>query len=92
MAFAVHIYSIIFAGLIGLSCVAGGMFGVYLNAKSDTSVKIFGMDLSTGSVGVVFMAIGLLVALRMMKAVFASQRDIAGERAVMAGAEIAQKL
>jgi len=57
----VIIATIWITGIVGFSCVLGGIFAIYRNAVSPSEVELFGSKLTTGHVGVAFVFIGVVV-------------------------------
>ncbi len=50
----------IIAGILGLTCIVGGVYGIYKNAQGTTEIGLFGAHLSTANVGVAFVFIGVV--------------------------------
>jgi hypothetical protein len=55
--------------LISLACVGTGAFAIHRGATSNTKFDFLGAHLSTGSVGVALVGIGLLIGFFTIKAV-----------------------
>jgi hypothetical protein len=68
---------VVFMFILALICVLGGIFGIYLKAESNTEFTIMDFTLSTGHVGVAFMAIGIIIASGTMKSVLKNQKELA---------------
>jgi hypothetical protein len=78
-ALELHILIVkIFGGLAAMLSVLGcGLAAFSAAAAVNTVIEILGIRLSTASVGVAFMAIGLIVAYLAVKCVLKSQKEIA---------------
>jgi hypothetical protein len=57
----VIIAGLVIGGLVGFTCVLGGIFAIYRNALSPSEVGLLGSKLTTGHVGVAFVFIGMVV-------------------------------
>ncbi len=60
-ALALFFFIILLTTGISVGCIIGGAFAVYRGLTADTKFKMFGVELSSQSVGVAFMAIGLII-------------------------------
>jgi len=72
-----HIWIVCIFGILAFTCIVGGIVAVCQNAKSETEFNIFGAHLTTGHVGVAFVALGLIIAYFTVRSVLNNQRDIA---------------
>ena len=77
-ALPLHKLIVIIVGLLGLGCVIGGVVAIIIGAQAPSVVEILGAKLTTGSVGVALVGIGLLVGLFTFRAVLKNQHDLAG--------------
>lgn len=68
---------VVIFGLLALACVGGGVYAIFRSANADTTLDILGAHLSTGSVGVAFVGIGLIIGFFTVRAVLRNQRDLA---------------
>lgn len=76
-AMPLHSRIITIFGLLSAMCVIGGIVGIIWNAVEKTKFSLFGMELTTGHVGVAFVGIGMVTALFTVRAVLKSQHDLA---------------
>ena len=76
-ALMLHILIVSIFGVLALVSIAGGIVAICLNAQSKTDFDILGAHLTTGSVGVAFVALGLIIAFFTVRAVLRNQRDLA---------------
>jgi hypothetical protein len=75
-ALPLHVLIVAIFGVVALACIGGGIFAVWKGATSDTTFNLFGARMSTGSVGVAFVGIGVVIAYLTIKAVLKNQRDL----------------
>ena len=73
----IHLLIVVINGILALGCIGGGTYAVAVNALSKSEIDIFGLKVSTGSVGVAFVAIGLIIAYQTVKVVLKNQHDLA---------------
>jgi hypothetical protein len=76
-AMPLHLSIVRIFGFLALACIGGGIYAIYRGANSDTKLDILGAHLSTGSVGVAFVGIGLIIAFFTVRSVLRNQRDLA---------------
>jgi len=60
-ALALFFFIILLTTGVSIGCLVGGGFAVYRGLTGDTKFKMFGVELSSQSVGVAFMGIGLVI-------------------------------
>ena len=63
-------------GSIAFACVLSGGMACLLNFGAKTIFKLFGIELSTTSVGIAFVAIGVFTAYFAVKIVLNNRRDL----------------
>ena len=76
-AMSLHMLIILINGVLALGCIIGGIYAVAVNSASQTEINILGIKVSTGSVGVAFIAIGLIIAYKTVTSVLKNQSDLA---------------
>jgi hypothetical protein len=64
-------------GLLGLVAVAGGVYAIYLNSRGETVIRIWGASVSTGSVGVACIFIGLVCLVYSVRSAFKHAANLA---------------
>lgn len=58
---SLYFFVCLLASACSLGCIGGGVLAIYKGAKSDTKFTMFGVKLSSQSVGVGFMGIGVII-------------------------------
>lgn len=79
-ALPLHTLIVCIFGALALVCIIGGIVALFQKSESKTQFDIMGAHLSTGSVGVAFVGIGLLMAYFTIRSVLNNQRELAGLR------------
>jgi hypothetical protein len=64
---------VLLGGLLSLVSVVGGIMAA--NGNSKTSIDLFGLHVTTGDVGVAFVALGLMMGYFIIRAVLRSLRE-----------------
>jgi len=72
---ALFFFIILLTSALSLGCIVGGVFAIWKGATSDTKFNMFGVELSSQSVGIAFMGIGLVTGFFTVRTVM----DKAGE-------------
>jgi hypothetical protein len=73
-AMPLHQLIVIVFGILALVCIGGGIYAIVANARSKTELSILGAHLTAGHVGAGFVAIGIIIALFVVRAVLKKQR------------------
>ena len=68
---------LIIVGIIAVLITIGGIIGIIWNAVSPTQISILGMNVSTGSVGVAFVALGVIMVIVIYRAVLKNISELA---------------
>lgn len=76
-ALPLHMTIVVLFGILALSCIAGGIYAIVVNAQSKSELSIFGAYLNTGHVGVAFVGIGVFLMFFTIRAVLRNQLDLA---------------
>ena len=76
-ALPLHLLIVSVFGVLALASIVGGLYAINSNASSPTKLALFGTDLSTGSVGVAFVFIGLTITLLTVRGVLRNQKELA---------------
>ena len=76
-ALPLHNRIITIFGIIACLCIIGGIIAIIMNSIAKTEFSMFGVNLSTGHVGVAFIGIGLATTFFAIKVVLKSQHDLA---------------
>jgi hypothetical protein len=73
-----HLVILIITGLLALTCVGAGIYGIHKGATAKTEFVLFGAKLNTEHVGVALIGIGAVSAVIIFRLVLKNLRDLAG--------------
>jgi hypothetical protein len=73
----VHKWIILLVGISAVICIAAGIVGIIRGATSQSTIHILGMSVSTGSVGVAFAALGIIMLIVVLRAVLKNMLGLA---------------
>ncbi|MFN7021526.1 MAG: hypothetical protein ACK4WH_09395 [Phycisphaerales bacterium] len=76
-ALVLHLAIVGTIGLLGLASIGGGIYAIYRNAQAPSEFDILGVKVSTGSVGVALVALGMIIVFLTVRSVLRSARDLA---------------
>lgn len=75
-ALALFFFIILLTTGVSIGCIVGGGFAIFRGLTADTKFKMFGVELSSQSVGVAFMGIGLVIGYFTFRGVLAKVDNI----------------
>ena len=61
--------SLLLTAILGAFCIGGGIVAIIWNSLSPTQIKILGMTVTTGHVGVAFTALGVITLITGVRSV-----------------------
>jgi len=68
--------ALVVGGILGCSCICGGIYAIYRNAVSPSELALLGNKLTTGHVGVAFVFIGMVVLGSVLRKAFTTLVDL----------------
>ncbi|MFN7020312.1 MAG: hypothetical protein ACK4WH_03160 [Phycisphaerales bacterium] len=76
-ALVLHLTIVAVIGVLGLASIGAGIYAIYRNAQAPSEFDILGVKVSTGSVGVALVALGMITVFFTVRSVLRSVRDLA---------------